>query len=45
MMPFIGKRIVLDNSDTFRVLNWKPTPMPDSFLEMAAEIAKRSALA
>jgi len=40
MMPFIGKKIVLDNSETLRVLNWEPTPMPSSFLEMATEISK-----
>jgi dihydroflavonol-4-reductase len=40
MLPFIGKKASFDNSDTFNVLNWKPTPMADSFREMAASISK-----
>lgn len=40
MMPFIGKKAVLDNSSTLKVLNWKPTPMADSFKEMAAAISQ-----
>ena len=40
MIPFIGKKAVLDNSATLRVLNWKPTPMASSFTEMAASISQ-----
>jgi dihydroflavonol-4-reductase len=40
MIPFIGKKAVLDNSSTLRTLNWKPTPMATSFTEMAAAIAR-----
>ena len=40
MLPFIGKKAAYDNSDTFTILNWKPTPMATSFIEMAASISK-----
>ena len=40
MMPFLGKRATLDNSATLNVLNWKPTPMADSFKTMAASISQ-----
>jgi dihydroflavonol-4-reductase len=40
MMPFIGRKASYDNSATFDVLKWKPTPMAISFREMAAAIAK-----
>ncbi len=40
MMPFIGKKATLDNSATLKVLNWKPTPMANSFKEMAASITR-----
>jgi hypothetical protein len=40
MLPFLGKRATLDNSATLNVLNWKPTPMADSFKTMAAAISK-----
>ena len=40
MIPFIGKKAALDNSATLKVLNWKPTPMADSFKEMAAAISR-----
>lgn len=40
MLPFIGKKVALDNSATLKVLNWKPTPMATSFREMAAAISK-----
>ena len=39
MLPFIGKKAVLDNSATFKVLKWNPTQMADSFREMAASIS------
>jgi len=38
MMPFIGKKASFDNSATFEVLEWKPTPIETSFREMAAAI-------
>ena len=38
MLPFIGKKASFDNSATFEVLEWKPTPMENSFKEMAAAI-------
>ena len=40
MLPFIGRKATFDNSDTFNILNWKPTPMATSFREMAAAISK-----
>jgi dihydroflavonol-4-reductase len=40
MLPFIGKRASYDNSATFQLLNWKPTPMANSFREMAASISQ-----
>jgi len=40
MLPFIGKKASFDNSATFKVLNWKPTPMANSFREMAAAISQ-----
>ena len=39
MLPFIGKVASYDNSATFQVLQWKPTPMETSFREMAAAIS------
>jgi hypothetical protein len=39
MLPFIGKKVVLDNSDTLTVLNWTPSPMPQAFIEMAAALS------
>ncbi|MEI6479336.1 MAG: NAD-dependent epimerase/dehydratase family protein [bacterium] len=41
MLPFLGKKVALDNSTTVKVLNWKPTPMANSFKEMAAAISKK----
>jgi len=40
MVPFIGKKAALDNSLTLRVLNWKPTPMATSFVEMATAVSQ-----
>jgi len=40
MLPFIGRKASYDNSATFNVLKWKPTPMATSFREMAASISK-----
>jgi len=40
MIPFIGKKAVLDNTATLKVLNWKPTPIANSFKEMAAAISQ-----
>jgi len=39
MLPFIGRKASYDNSATFNVLKWKPTPMATSFREMAASIS------
>ncbi len=39
MLPFIGKAASFDNSATFQLLQWKPTPMETSFREMAAAIS------
>ena len=38
MLPFIGKKASYDNSETFKILDWKPTPMSKSFEEMATAI-------
>jgi len=40
MLPYIGKKATLDNSATLKVLNWKPTPMANSFKEMAAALSQ-----
>ena len=40
MLPFVGRKASYDNSATFNVLKWKPTPMATSFTEMAASISK-----
>jgi len=40
MIPFIGKAASYDNSATFEVLKWKPTPMEVSFRDMAAAISQ-----
>lgn len=40
MLPFIGKAASYDNSATFEVLHWKPTPMEVSFRDMAAAISQ-----
>ena len=39
MLPFIGRKASYDNSATFEILSWKPTPMATSFREMAMSIA------
>jgi dihydroflavonol-4-reductase len=39
MIPFLGQRASFDNKSTFEILDWKPTPMEDSFREMAASIS------
>lgn len=38
MLPFIGKKASYDNSETFEILEWNPTPMSQSFKEMASAI-------
>jgi len=40
MLPFIGKKAVLDNSATVTLLNWKPSPMANAFKEMAAALSR-----
>ena len=40
MLPFIGKKAVLDNSATVAVLNWKPSPMTSAFTEMAEAVSR-----
>jgi dihydroflavonol-4-reductase len=40
MLPLIGKRIYLDNTATFEVLGWQPTPVEESITEMAASLSK-----
>jgi len=39
MVPLLGKRAALDNSATFEVLGWQPTPIETSVTEMAASIS------
>ena len=39
MLPFIGKAAAFDNRATFDVLQWQPTPLENSFREMAAAIS------
>jgi dihydroflavonol-4-reductase len=38
MLPFIGKKASFDNKATFEILEWKPTPIETSFMEMAEAI-------
>jgi dihydroflavonol-4-reductase len=38
MLPFIGKVASYDNSATFDLLQWTPTPIETSFREMAAAL-------
>jgi len=39
MLPSLGKKASFDNSATFDILDWQPTPMETSFKEMAASIS------
>jgi dihydroflavonol-4-reductase len=39
VLPFVGKKASFDNSETFKVLNWKPTPIDSSIKEMAQSLA------
>lgn len=39
MLPYLGKTVAYDNGATLRLLNWVPTPMEQSFREMAAAIS------
>lgn len=39
MRPFLGKKASFDNSATFEFLDWKPTPIESSIIEMAAAIS------
>jgi dihydroflavonol-4-reductase len=40
MIPFLGQRASFDNKATFEILDWKPTPIENSFKEMAAAISQ-----
>ena len=40
MLPMLGKTISFDTSATDRVLGWEPTPMAESFTEMAASLSR-----
>jgi len=40
MLPFIGKKAVLDTSSTIKILNWQPLPMANAFKEMAATLLR-----
>ena len=39
MIPFLGKKASFDNRTTFEFLDWKPTPINSSIVEMAAAIS------
>jgi dihydroflavonol-4-reductase len=39
MLPFIGKKAALDTSATLAILDWKPTPIANSFKDMAAALS------
>ena len=39
MLPNLGRRAEFQNRATFDILDWEPTPMEESFREMAATIA------
>ncbi len=40
MLPFIGKKAVLDTSSTIKILNWQPLPMANAFKEMAVTLSR-----
>lgn len=40
MAPILGKKVTLNNKDTFDILKWKPTPIEKSIVEMAKAISK-----
>lgn len=40
MVPYLGKKASFDNLETFKLLNWKPTPIEKSISEMAKAISK-----
>ena len=40
MVPSLGVKIAYDNHETIDLLNWKPTPLEETFTEMAAAISK-----
>ncbi len=40
MLPLLGIRAALDNSATVTTLNWQPTPLADSVVEMAEAISR-----
>jgi len=40
MLPFIGRKAVLDNSATMTLLNWQPSPLDKAFTEMAAAVSR-----
>lgn len=40
MIPFLGQRASFDNRSTFEILDWKPTPIENSLIEMAAAISQ-----
>lgn len=39
MMPFLGKKAAFDNSATFELLDWKPTPIETSLKDMAQTLS------
>jgi len=39
MVPNLGVKIAYDNHETFELLNWKPTPLEITFVEMAEAIS------
>jgi dihydroflavonol-4-reductase len=40
MLPFIGRKAVLDNSETVTLFNWQPSPLDKAFTEMAAALSR-----
>ena len=40
MLPMLGKKIILDTTATSEILEWQPTPMEDSVMDMAASLSK-----
>ncbi len=40
MVPQLGKRVAFDNRTTYDVLGWTPTPLEQTFVEMAATLSK-----
>ncbi|MGB0384134.1 MAG: SDR family oxidoreductase [Ardenticatenaceae bacterium] len=44
MLPFLGKQVNSDNSQTKNILGWRPTPLEKTVLDMAKSVEKALAV-